>query len=509
MFAFSFASATTIYVSPDGVDSNTGSITSPLHTINSAAKMAKLGDTVMVLPGTYRNIGFGEGGTTVKPVAYISDLHGSAGNPIVFKSQVLHGAKLQFDGGGGLIFNNVSFIEINGFEIEGPGNTIDIDSARAHRLDETPPSLYTGRGIAFWSKKGNHHITVKNTKVHHCPNSGIRVDYGDYITFENNAVYSNCWWSRNAESGIVIAQATSIDSLDSIKTVIRNNRVWNNGNYVVYYNPNYGDGDGYGQPGYTRIVDGQGLYITRSDSTYSAGKFLIENNLSVNNGINGIGFHHSNRGIIRNNTLYKNGQFPERPVSGITINGADQVEVYNNIIVGRNDAVLQNYEASSNITLFNNLIWDGTNQFDSGAVSADPLFLNPTLDPQTANFSLRKNSPAINSGSELAPNIDIEGKERVDGHPDIGAWEFFTEVSVAINIAPSLPPNAISFQNDLLTVNSQSPVEIVIYTTNGRVVKRAKITEPHSMVETNFPVGVYVMKITGNDYVRSLRFVVK
>ena len=35
---------------------------------------------------------------------------------------------------------------------------------------------------------GNH-IKIHNNTVHHCPNSGIRVDKGDYVALEDNVVH--------------------------------------------------------------------------------------------------------------------------------------------------------------------------------------------------------------------------------------------------------------------------------------------------------------------------------
>jgi len=425
-------------------------------------------------------------------------------------STVPLGAKLLFDGAGGLIFSHVSYMEINGFEIEGPGASIDITDAQAHRLDKPFLSYYGGRGIAIWGSEGNHHITVKNNLVHHCPNSGIRANYIDYLIIENNDVHTNCWWSPNAESGVVIAQATNIDTKDTVKLIFRNNRVWNNGNKVVYYNPTWGEGSDYGQPGYTKIVDGQGLYLTRSKDTYLAGRVLIENNLSVNNGVNGICFHHTNRGVIRNNTVYKNGQYPDRPVSGITINGADDVQVYNNIIVGRDDAVLQNFENSTNVSLSNNMIWEGTNSFGSGAVLADPLFVNPGLEPLTADFSLKSSSSAIDAGVTPVSEFDIIGKPRLSGTKvDMGAWEY-QPATALISSDGSLKSRLFTIvetsKGILLEVTS--PVTVQLFSMNGKSLVSRKV-EHSSLLGEGLAQGIYLMQIRGENGVETVHFRVK
>ena len=69
--------------------------------------------------------------------------------------------------------------------------------------------------------------------------------------------------------------------------------MYNNWNRIPFYmtsgkippngNPPSGS---YGNADYSTILDGQGLYVTRSDDDYY-GTFLFENNLCVNNGKNG------------------------------------------------------------------------------------------------------------------------------------------------------------------------------------------------------------------------------
>ena len=48
---------------------------------------------------------------------------------------------------------------------------------------------------------------------------------GDYVAIEDNTVYNNTWWSSNAESAIVIADARHIDELDITKIFLNRNEV--------------------------------------------------------------------------------------------------------------------------------------------------------------------------------------------------------------------------------------------------------------------------------------------
>ena len=157
------------------------------------------------------------------------------------------------------------------------------------------------------------------------------------------------------------------DNTDDIKMIIRGNTVYNSG-IVFLFMSSFPDNaqppnGNYGNAGYSTILDGQGLYVTRSDPNYN-GTFLFENNLCVNNGKNGINFDRSNASsaLIRNNTIYFNGthdlvqdisesvegnpRHGGQKVAGIKANYVKNVTVVNNIVVTRFD----NYSA---LELFN------------------------------------------------------------------------------------------------------------------------------------------------------------
>jgi hypothetical protein len=73
------AAARTYHVAPHGSDAASGDVAAPLRTIQRGADLAQPGDTVLVAPGLYRErIAPPRGGT--------------AGQPIVFRSAVPHGA---------------------------------------------------------------------------------------------------------------------------------------------------------------------------------------------------------------------------------------------------------------------------------------------------------------------------------------------------------------------------------------------------------------------------------
>mmetsp|Transcript_32181 Transcript_32181/g.65351 ORF Transcript_32181/g.65351 Transcript_32181/m.65351 type:complete len:422 (-) Transcript_32181:470-1735(-) len=227
--------------------------------------------------------------------------------------------------------------------------------------------------------------------VHHCPGSGMRVNKGDYITIADSTVYNNCWWSRSAESAIVFAESTPIDAEEGTKMYMTGNTVYGNMNKVPYYNPNYAwdyspigagidcssysacdpsctdeatCGDPYadcpwqcryGKMTQDYIIDGMGVYVTRNKDTYTHGRMELSNNTAYGNGINGLVFHRTDRGSVTANVIYDNGVVPvqshpepvvenwhlaasgksRQPYSGLVINNAVDVELFDNAVAAR------------------------------------------------------------------------------------------------------------------------------------------------------------------------------
>jgi hypothetical protein len=99
-----------LYVSPNGLDSNSGAPESPLRTIQAASQLAKQGTTVHVAPGNYEG-GFvtSASGTNSAHVAYISDVQWSA---------KIVGGHLS-NANDAAWWNRGDYVDIKGFEIDG------------------------------------------------------------------------------------------------------------------------------------------------------------------------------------------------------------------------------------------------------------------------------------------------------------------------------------------------------------------------------------------------------
>jgi len=327
--------ATTVYVDPNGNDSNDGSMSSPWKTLGKAARSITDNTKVIVMPGTYRNNGFGNGNNNNGVVMNLKDLHdiwvvgfSSTNKPLI-----------EFDGSGGISMKDVYNIKISNLKIQGPNQEISIQDALADRAQRVlnmskGQNKFSGRGIVAWS---GHHIRIEDNEVSDCPNSGIRSNKGDYILIQHNKVYRNTWYSSNAESAVVIAEAVSIDQRNIYKMFISENQVFENQNKVPYFNPKYEDPaylaanqmsivrENYGSAAQDFILDGQGVYVTRNSESYSHGKFQLSYNTCYRNGINGLVVHKTHRALVEGNEIYDNGvtdRADRQNYAGLTLNRA-------------------------------------------------------------------------------------------------------------------------------------------------------------------------------------------
>ncbi|MEM7366955.1 MAG: T9SS type A sorting domain-containing protein [Bacteroidota bacterium] len=442
------AQPTNWYVSPDGTNNltsgNGASPSLPLQTIQYAVNTAwNPGDTIFVMNGTYRNNGYGSGSLSNGAVVSLNgnNVAGTENGWLIITNYPGHSPKIQFDGAGGFIGNNQSYLEISGFEIEGPNQQITHTEALANRLIHD--KYFSGRGIAIWS---GHHIYVHHNKVHDCPNSGIRMNNGDYCTVDNNEVYNNTWWSSSAESAIVFATAMAIDTRDTIKMIMTNNLVYDNYNTIPFYNGTpVGGGSDYGTVDQDYIIDGSGCYVTRNKDTYFHGWFYFANNISYGNGINGLVVHKTNRAYVINNTTFKNGATPlsmgRQSSSGITVNASASVRMHNNISWPKYSSdfgyKIFNAGSSGDLIASNNILASGRSDLAANQYSlVNPQF----VDTLNRDFHLTATSPAIDAGINH-PHMalfDFEGKRRDALSPDLGALEWKAALSNTADVSAKL-----------------------------------------------------------------------
>jgi parallel beta-helix repeat protein len=369
-----------------GLDRNLGtSEKSPFKTIDRANKLVAAGDTVLVKNGTYN-----ENLTIVAS--------GTAKSWITFKTFPGHQPFVKGSSGA---FNVVSsYVKIIGFEIVSVAEN----------------------GIAIGG--GNHHVQILNNKVHDCGCNGIGGIKTDYLTIENNIVYRNTFTAPWMCSGISIYQAQDSDRQPGFHNIVRGNISYSNENRKV-------NKDG-------KVTDGNGIIIDDLKHTQGNVKTpkylsttLVENNIVFDNGGRGINIFESERVTVRNNTSFKNSKSKtlyEGSDGEISSLNSDNNSFYNNIAYGsdRSKRTLVDSKSTGNKWDYN-LSYNGRIAVDKkvlgkhNLVDVDPLFINPSISIDKANFRLRPKSPAINSGTSISvASIDITGKKRTK--KDLGAY---------------------------------------------------------------------------------------
>lgn len=498
-FLLANAFAVDYYVSAlTGSDSNNGlTTTTAFRTIQKAADRTNPGDFVYIMDGIYSEakVLFSIHAT----VLYISR-SGTSNAYITYKNYPGHKPKIS---GVNCRWNCVriraNYIRFEGIELEGPNQNITYEEARAmyDYYVTTPPASRDWHLLGTMNTNGLslggdmissvpwHHIEVRNCVVHDFQGGGIGGSDFDYITIENNVVYNNSWYGMYATSGISVFHSRDFDSnTSSYKNFVRGNICHNNKTLIPWAGRDY-------------LSDGNGIIIDDNRNTQVeggipyTGKTLVENNVSHNNGGSGIHAYSSNNVDIINNTAYNNGTVVGYP----EIYGQDgvNVNIYNNIMYARTGGAC-NSNAGGTTYDFNIYFNGPASRQGANDMVADPKFVKLALD-ETADFHLRSNSPAINSGNDtpgLFSSVDIKGVERpIGAKPDRGAYEsefleagIIPEISVRQGTGKQIT-NSGSF--DFGDVFYDSPKTVIFTIENTRMVDLKMKYSP-------------VIKVTGDGF---------
>jgi parallel beta-helix repeat protein len=379
-----------------GNDANNGrSEKLPFKTINKANEQIIAGDTIYVKNGVYlENI-------TIKQ-------SGTANSQILFQAFPGHKPFIKGTQDGTFKIEG-NYIKIMGFEIT---STVD------------------GSGIHVGS--GNHHTQIFKNEIHDSGCGGVSGQETDYLHIEGNVIYRNSFRSPFLCSGISIYQAVPFDNKPGFHNIIRGNTSYANENKRVKEDGTVTDGNG------IIIDDFRHTQGQKKLPKYTAAT-LVENNIVFDNGGRGIHIFQSDNVVVRNNTTFKN--LKSSNLHGTT-NGelsaffSSNIWFYNNIAYAANSSkkTLVNDYSSNNIWDYN-LSYNGTIFFGLGKssgtlgkhnlIGVSPLFINPSIAANKANFRLQANSPAIKAGtSDNAASIDFTGKTRPVGvKHDMGAYQ--------------------------------------------------------------------------------------
>ncbi|WP_195470321.1 right-handed parallel beta-helix repeat-containing protein [Bacteroides xylanisolvens] len=416
---------TDYYVSSTlGNDNNAGTVEKPFQSIAKAAEVAKPGDKVNIMNGTYT--------TKSSPVLNLKSQHsGTEGNYITYRAHNGHKPVIYASGE---VWNavqiNASYIIIDGLEFKGDNDNLTYEAAKKAYDDAkagtaSPQGKFNTNALTIGGSKKEsqlpHHVTVRNCVVHDFPGSGLNAIQADYIRLENNVVYNTSWYTMYATSGMSILCPYNSDGNEGYKIIIRNNTCYNNKTTVPWINTE-------------NLSDGNGIIIDINNKPYDGGvietneayraRTLVQNNVCYNNGGSGIHAFEANHVDIVNNTAYKNARVMTT-YGNIYAAYAEDVYILNNIIHAGGGVCTTN-NRNQNVIYDYNIYFDGTvaapGRYDK---TADPKFKKASVDPAEANFKVEDNSPAIDSGVKAkSPAKDKEGIARPKGAGiDRGAYE--------------------------------------------------------------------------------------
>ena len=386
-------------------------------TIQAGINATVAGDTVMVDPGTYfENINFNGKAITVSsasgpavtiidggnlaPVATFSN--GETPGSVLKQFTLQHGTstfQTQYMAGGVFIsFSSPTISE----------NVIQ---------DNTACGGGGGIAIEFGSPRIRNNMILNNSQAGCSGGSGgggISVGGAGAAEISGNVIAGNAWTSGNG-GGISLFASGAV--------TIRNNII-----------------SGNSASGVIPAAQGGGIWIVNDSPALIVQNLIYENTAGQGAGIYFLVPSGSHGPTLVNNTIANNTATQQG--SAIYATGFDSlVQFYNNLMIGQRgqDAVVCDGSYSSQPPTVANsdafspsgtgLIGTCAGQAtQNGNISADPKFVNNFF-----HFKLKASSPAIDAGTNFAPNLprkDLSGQPRiVDGNDDgtavidMGAYE--------------------------------------------------------------------------------------
>ncbi|MBN1819841.1 MAG: hypothetical protein JXR31_07125 [Prolixibacteraceae bacterium] len=320
-----------------------------------------------------------------------------------------------------------------------------------HTVAELPNNA--GKFLTMWElgaiyiDKGAENCVVRNNEIFDC-GVGIK-SYGQFTTIENNYIH-DCNRVLKQWSWGPIAIWLGADYQEVCSNRIKNYSVVNQN--ITWGPDSYGGGaDGGAIEIDDARFDKSNIHIHHNFSSDCQGFIEVTwtdveqhpayGNFSIHHNVSDdfqqfIALWQGKNCRIENNTIIRRKvNANEWGVFNITqINSRNQIR--NNIVVTENDVVIfnlgKNGIANPDNIIENNLYWAASGELKIGlegpgepAIIADPLFSNYSEGASATDFSLTKNSPAIDMGMDLGYRTDFNKTTIPRGaKSDIGAFEF-------------------------------------------------------------------------------------
>jgi hypothetical protein len=409
----------TLYASPSGSDSNSGSSPSAPKSFQGAANSTQPGSVVCLLGGTYNLSSTFLPPNSGSPSSWIVYKNYDS-TPVNFVWTGAADAEPMFKVGNGSFPSGPAYLQFQGLNLNGSGTAAD----------------------GFFCR-GGHHARFIGNSISDTGGSGIGSINCDYLTADHNLINHNGyipsstsvpqWYSWT--SAISYNSHLWFDNYTGIHSVISNNIITGE----VDQSSNH--------------TDGNGIILDLGGNTPPA---LILNNVVYGNGGRCIEPNQVQNFYIINNTCYDNALDPSEPnFPEFGVNGSSNGFLVNNIAfaLSSSNPSFAQYNSVSNVNYTADMYFNGSPNFSSSQlIQANPLFLSPpilalggfatALAPSLLGnaLTLLPLSPAYGKGidpstlsglpaaivSDLKTYIytDINGKARPKGGAvDLGAYQ--------------------------------------------------------------------------------------
>ena len=418
----STASNCTLFASPSGNDSNSGTSSSSPKTFSGAASATQPGSVVCLLAGTYNLSSTFYPPNSGSPSSWIVYQNFGDG-PVNFVWTAGATGQPMFKLGNGSFPSGAAYLEFKGFNLNGQNYAAD----------------------GFFCQ-GGHHISFIGNSINNTGGSGVGAVNCDYLTSDHNLINHNGYlygWT----SAISYNSAQWFDNYPGFHNIVSNNIIT-------------GEFDGSGNH-----TDGNGIILDLSNGSYNYSSANTPPALIINNVVYGNGGRCIQANVVTNfwivnNTCYKNDLDTSLGnVGSFTTQNSNNGYFINNIAVSAasNNPAYDQESSNANIKYFADMYSGSSNNFSysdpTQLINANPLFLLPpslniggyttSLAPSLLGSGLTLTpllSPALGKGidpstlSGVPANIvsdlkkyiytDINGKARPQGGgSDLGAYQ--------------------------------------------------------------------------------------
>lgn len=369
--------ADTIYVSPQGTSSGTGTVESPVD-IHTATNYVRAGQTIVLANGTY---------DMTSSLVIARGIDGTESAPITLRSEEGGRAILNFKNANGGMQLWGSYWHIIGIDVcETPGNIKGLQVAGHYNVIEQVDTYRngdTGLQISGTSTEGfdkwpsNNLILNCSSYDNIDPGENNADGFAAKITCGEGNVFRGCAAFNNLDDGWDLFAKIESGPIGAV--TIEDSIAFNNGTLTT----GYGSGDGNGFK-----LGGDGIAV----------KHVLKNSISFNNNTNGITSNSNPAAILINNTAYGN-KGANISLYGKGTGDRDFVAENNISMAGKSADI---YSEMPSLASDNNYFWDGVKSVNqSGKELKSDIFENVDV----ANYTIKRHADgSIDMGDLLKLN---------------------------------------------------------------------------------------------------------